>query len=112
MRKLIATFLGLAVVLMFARSAYPGDDLVDNPMYKFWGSFKPGSTSVYHEVTKHSGAEKASLPGGKEDKLISYKLLSVDDKKAVVQVVVVEQEFLGALESAPTKMIYPAKIKK
>jgi len=93
-------------------SAVAGDDLVENPIYKFWASFKPGSTSVYHEVTKHSGAAKAVLPGGKEDKLITYKLLSVDDKKVVVQINVVEQEFLGALESAPTKMIYPAKIKK
>src|SRR5205807_89715 len=45
-------------------------------------------------------------------KRITYKLLSVTPVNVVVQVVVREREFLGEIESAPTKVIYRPKIKK
>lgn len=111
MRKL-GQLTALGLMLMFAVSAFAGETLVDNPMYKFWASHKPGATSVYHEVTEYKGPEKAGLPSGREDKTVTYKLISIDDKKAVVQSNVLEKEFLGVLETAPSKMHYPAKIKK
>jgi hypothetical protein len=105
--------LGLAFVLTLATAASGQDDeMVTNPKYKFWASHKAGTTATYDEVTSYSGAEKDSVPGGKEAKTIVYKLLSVSKDKVVVQTTVSEQEYLGTVEHAPTKWTYPAKIRK
>jgi hypothetical protein len=88
------------------------DGLVDNPRFKFWASFKPGATSTYNEITKFHGPDKASVPGGVEHKTITYRLLSVSKDKAVVLTTVVEDDFLSTVESAPTRITYPAKVKK
>jgi hypothetical protein len=88
------------------------DEMVANPRYKFWASHKPGTTAVYHEVTKFTGSEKDSVPEGKDEKTIHYKLLSVSKDKVVVQTTVVEEEYLGTVEHAPTKLTFPAKVKK
>ena len=87
-------------------------DLVDNPRFKFWANFKPGATSTYTQTTKFHGAEKASVPGGVEQKTITYRLLSVSKDKVVVLTTVVEEDFLSTVESAPTRITYPAKVKK
>jgi hypothetical protein len=94
------------------RAADPADDLVDNPRFKFWASFKPGATSTYTQTTTFHGPEKASVPGGVERKTITYRLLSVGKDKAVVLTTVVEEDFLSTVESAPTRITYPAKVKK
>jgi hypothetical protein len=94
------------------RAAADGDELVDNPRFKFWANFKPGATSTYSEATKFHGPEKASLPGGVERKTITYRLLSVSKDKVVVLTTVVEEDFLSTVESAPTRITYPAKVKK
>jgi hypothetical protein len=99
---------GLAV----GRAADKGDEMVDNPKYKFWANSKPGATSTYTETTKFHGPEKANLPGGVDEKKITYRLLSVDKDKAVVLTTVVEEDFLQTVESAPTRITYPAKVKK
>ena len=85
---------------------------MDNPRFKFWANFKPGATSTYTQTTKFHGAEKATVPGGVEQKTITYRLLSVDKDKAVVLTTVVEEDFLSTVESAPTRITYPAKVKK
>jgi hypothetical protein len=94
------------------RAVDKGHDQVDNPRYRFWASFKPGATSTYTQTTKFHGPEKASAPGGVEKKTITYRLLSVDKDKAVVLTTVVEEDFLSTVESAPTRITYPAKVKK
>jgi hypothetical protein len=114
-RKLLSLFV-LGVLLSAGVStssrAGEGDDLVDNPRYKFWANFKPGASSTYTQMTKFSGPEKASLPGGIEAKTITYRLLSVNKDKVVILTTVVEDDFLSTVESAPTKITYPAKVKK
>jgi hypothetical protein len=107
---------GLMVVgvvsLMLAWPAYAQDDLVANPYYKFWAGAKPGATAVHIEKTKLTGPEGKLVPDGIDEKRIAYKLLEVDKDKAVVEMVVTEEDFLGYVQAAPTKYIYPAKIKK
>jgi len=111
MRGLLAAALGLALAISaFAQGEKDG--LVENPRYKHWANFKAGATSTYHEVTTFSGPEKESLPGGKDEKLVTYRLQNVNDARAVVVTTVVEEEFLGTVESAPTKLTYPAKVKQ
>src|SRR5262249_28377993 len=86
--------------------------MVENPKYKFWSGFKPGATSTYTEVTKYHGAEKATVPGGVESKTNTYRLLNTNKDRAVVLTTVVEEDFLSTVESAPTRITYPAKVKK
>src|SRR5262249_40510905 len=45
-------------------------------------------------------------------KTIHYKLLSVSKDKVVVQTTVVEEEYLGTVEHAPTRLTFPARVKK
>jgi hypothetical protein len=97
----------LAVVTGWAQ-----EDMVANPYYKFWAASKPGATATHIEHTKLSGPEGKLIPGGEDEKRITYKLLEVDDKHAIVQMVVTERDFLGYVQAAPTRYIYPAKVKK
>jgi hypothetical protein len=82
--------------------------MVDNPLYTAWANFKPGATATLSEHTTYSG-DTNPVPDQKE---ITYTLLSVSPDKVVVSAVVVEQDVLGTVESAPTKQTYPAKLKK
>src|SRR5262249_39978403 len=58
------------------------------------------------------GPEKATVPGGVEQKTITYRLQSANKDRAVVVTTVVEEDFLSTVESAPTRITYPAKVKK
>ena len=102
----------LAAGVGASRAVEAADELVENPKYKLWAGFKPGATSTYAQTTKLHGAEKASVPGGVERKTITYRLLSVSEDKVVVLTTVVEEDFLSTVESAPTRITYPAKVKK
>jgi len=88
------------------------EDMVENPFYKFWSSFKKGASSVYLERTKAGGPDSKTVQDGFEEKHIAYKLLDVTEKQVVVETVVTEREFFGQVQTAPTKQIYPAKITK
>jgi hypothetical protein len=107
------TLLALGILLLSIPLLAPAKDakekMMDNPMYGVWAKHKPGATATVIETTTFSGDEKNPLP---DKKVITYTLLSVSDAKAVVKAVVAEQELLGTVESAPTKHIYPAKLKK
>src|SRR5262249_44219505 len=107
MQALLATG---ALALLFPPVTAGGekDEMVDNPMYAAWAGFKPGATATVLEKTTYS-ADKSAIP---DEKMVSYTLLSVAADKVVVGAVVVEQELLGTVESAPTKHTYPAKLKK
>lgn len=98
--------------LLLTRAAWAQEDLVANPYYKFWAGSKPGSTAVHLERTKLSGPEGKLLPDGVDEKRIAYRLVSVNKDRAVVEQVVTEQDFLGYVQAAPTRSIYPARIKK
>jgi len=104
--------LGLVLSLVVVALAQDDKDMVENPKYKFWGGFKANATSTYVETTKFHGPEKENYPGGVDVKRVSYKLQSVNKDKAVVTTTVTEDDFLGSVESAPTKLHYPARIKK
>ncbi len=88
------------------------DEMVDNPLYRAWARFKPGSTAVLAEKTVFGEGRKPFLPEGADEKVITHKLLKVTPDHVVIQTIVTEQEFLGTVESAPTKTTYSAKIKK
>jgi hypothetical protein len=98
--------------LLLAASAAAQEDMVANPFYKFWAGSKPGATAVHLEQTKLSGPEGQAVPSGVDEKRIVYKVLEVTNDRAVVEMVVTEQDFLGYVQAAPTRYIYPAKLKK
>ena len=104
---LIGTFF-----LLMASTAWTGEEMVANPYYKFWAKSKPGSVAVHLEVTKLHGQQGKVVPDGTEEKRIAYKLIKVDEKSVVVEMVVTEEDFLGYIKAAPTQYIYPAKLKK
>jgi hypothetical protein len=95
--------------------AAPGsaqEEKVANPFYKFWAGSKPGATAVHLEVTKLGMGEGKAVPDGVDEKRITYKLVELNKDRAVVEMVVTEQDFLGYVQAAPTRYIYPAKLKK
>lgn len=86
---------------------------VENPYYKFWRDFKVGSTAICRETTKMANPDsKLWTPDGADEKRVAYKLIEADDKRVVVEMVVTEREFLGHFQAAPTRYIYPAKVRK
>ncbi len=102
-----------ATFLCFSVALSAGDDpLVDHPLYTHWANCKPGSTVTLIEKTVFDSPEKNQVPDGVDEKVVTRKLLSVNAKEVVVQTVVSERDFLGMIESAPTKTTYAAKIKK
>lgn len=111
-RALLAVGTILAFASLVAMQAAEGDEMVDNPHYKHWSKFKPGTTVTLLEKTVLSGPEKSEVPDGIDEKTITTKLLKVSPESVLVEVVVTEHEFLKDVESAPTKTIYPAKVKK
>jgi hypothetical protein len=107
----VAFFLCLAGVS--ARSEEKKEETVENPYYKFWSGSKVGSTAVSLETTKFGNADsKQWTPEGVSEKRITYKLVDVRPEHVVVEMVVTEREFLGFVQSAPTRYIYPAKVRK
>jgi hypothetical protein len=98
--------------LLTAPAAWAQEELAPNPYYKFWAGSKPGATAVHREQTKLSGPEGKLVPGGVDEKHIVYKLVEVNNDRAVVEQVVTEQDFLGYIQAAPTRCIYPARWKK
>jgi hypothetical protein len=107
---------GLAAVgvssLLVAATAWAQGEMVDNPYYKFWAGSKPGATAVHLEQTKLSGPDGKVVPDGVDGKRIAYKLVEVTKDRVVVEMVVTERDFLGFVQAAPTRYIYPAKLKK
>jgi hypothetical protein len=102
--------LGLAVSLA---AGFGGkEETTENPYYKHWASFKKGTTVVHTEKTTFGDDATDELPGGVDEKIVRYKLVSVSPKQVVVETVAREKEFLSTTESPPTKIIYPAKVNK
>src|SRR5262249_5999962 len=110
--RLSGSVLAVFVIVACAAISQAGDEMVEHPWYKHWASFKPGSTVTLVEKTTFSGPEQDQSPDGIDEKVVTRKLLSVTPEAVVVQTVVTERDFLGLIESAPTKTTYAAKIKK
>jgi hypothetical protein len=114
-QALRAAWVILAIFLttpFFAAQGADGDGMVPNPHYKYWANCKPGSTVTLSEKTVFSGADKELVPDGVDEKDITTKLLSVTPDHVVVEVAVVEHDFLSTIEPAPTKKKYPAQVTK
>jgi hypothetical protein len=107
-RALLVSGLLVASLPLAVTAGGKDDGMVDNPMYAAWAKFKPGATATVLEKTTYSG-DKNPVP---DQKVVTYTLLSVSPDKVVVRAVVVEEEVLGTVESAPSKHTYPAKLKK
>jgi hypothetical protein len=90
------------------------DDLVPNPRYKGWADFKPGATVIHKEKTRFPAGSPQNkyYPEGVDERDVTYKLVSVSPEKVVVETVVLDYELLSRIEAAPTKIIYPAKVKR
>src|SRR5262249_56588319 len=59
-----------------------------------------------------SGPSAAWAQDGTDVKTVTYKLVELNDEKAVVETRVTQEENFGYVESAPTRHIYPAKMSK
>ena len=107
----LAALTGLALATARAGDA---DDLVANPRYKGWAEFKPGATLTHKEKTRFpAGSPQGKYyPDGVDERDITYKLVSVSPDKAVVETVVLDYGLLSQVEAAPTRIIYPAKVKR
>jgi hypothetical protein len=100
------------LILLVGPAVSADEEMVPNPFYKFWAGTKPGAKATHMEKTKLSGAEAKVVPDGVDEKRITYKLVNVNDKRAIVEMLVTEEDFLGYVQAAPTRYIYPAKVKK
>jgi hypothetical protein len=112
LRWLLAAAALLLCVTTRPAGAEEKDEMVANPYYTFWSGFKKGCTAVHLETSKIAGPNGRLVPDGTDEKRIAYKLVEVGGDRVVVEMVVTERDFLGFVESAPTRYIYPAKVKK
>src|SRR5262245_12796500 len=81
------------------------DEMVDNPLYKGWASFKPGARATVIEKTKFSDSSV-------EEREVLYKLVEVTPRRVIVQTSVIERDLLSRIETSPSRIHYPAKVKK
>lgn len=91
------------LVLGFASAAF-ADEMIDNPMYKQWAKYKPGTF-----VTMKSTSEMA---GTKTESTVTTTLKSVTPEKIVVTMEVVSKMGDQEYKMPAQEMEYPAKIKK
>jgi hypothetical protein len=116
-KRLLALGVLAALSLLPGRAGLAGEDkksgeMADNPRYKAWANFKPGATVTHREETKYNNPDTAKLvPSGIEKRDVTYKLVSINKSRAIVETVVVDYNFLSTVQSAPTRTRYPAKVK-
>jgi hypothetical protein len=104
---------GLLGLFVSLAAGFGGDaETTENPYYKHWASFKKGTTVVLIEKTTFGDDATDELPGGIDEKVVRYKLVSVSPKMVVVESVTLDREFLKTTESGPTKIFYPANVNK
>src|SRR5262249_9755288 len=81
------------------------DERVDNPRDKGWAKFKPGARVTVIEKTTLGDSSV-------EEREVVYKLAEITPKRAVVETSVIERDLLSRIETSPTRIHYPAKVKK
>src|SRR5271166_4491813 len=112
MSRCLCGLSAVGILFLLASTSWAEDEMVANPYYKFWAGSKPGDNAVHLEQTKLSGPEGKLVPGGVDEKRIAYKVVEVDKDRVVVEMVVTERDFLGYVQAAPTRHIFPAKLRK
>jgi hypothetical protein len=92
----------------------PAGEMVDNPIYKHWAAFKAGATVTMRERVKFPAQSEEGIryPEGTLVKDTTYKLLSVNPQRVVVEVTEAEHGRGSLQENAPFKITYYAKVKK
>ena len=110
MRKLMPCTLAATAILMIYALAQgiakdDKEEMVDNPYYKGWMGFKPGSKVILQEKTVYGD-------GGTEERTLEYRLTAIDAERVTVRTAVIERELLSLIETAPTKIYYPVKVSK
>jgi hypothetical protein len=116
MRRVLS--LALAVTFVIGAMDKAGraaqDEMVPNPPYKHWSAFKVGTTVTQKERIKFAkGSEEHEFyVGGVQEKDITYTLLEVTPEKAIVQVIFTEYGAGSITELAPSKITFPATVKK
>jgi len=111
LRSTFAAALGLALLVPAAaraaadaeKPAKPAEEMVENPAYKAWAAYKPGTTVVL-ESTTDAGAQKLKME-------MTQKLLEVSKDKAVVEVTT-KLDLPGVPPQPAQKQTIPAKVKK
>jgi hypothetical protein len=114
LRRFLPALAALGCLALATASAGDADEVVANPRYKGWADFKPGATITHKEKTRFpAGSPQGKYyPEGVEERDVTYKLVSVSPDRVVVETIVVDYELLSQVESAPTRITYPAKVKK
>src|SRR5262245_11871669 len=114
LRRFLPALAALTCLALATAWGADADDLVPNPRYKGWADFKPGATVTHKEKTRFpAGSPQGKYyPEGVDERDVTYKLVSVSPDKVVVETVVLDYELLSQVEAAPTKIIYPAKVKR
>jgi len=116
MRRILNLMMAAILLLGAMESAVRAadDEMVTNPPYKHWSAFKVGTTVTQKEHVRFakSSDEADYYPGGVREKDATYTLLEVTPEKAVVQLTIVEYGHGSTTELAPSKITYPAKVKK
>jgi hypothetical protein len=114
LRRFLPALAALTCLALATARAADADELVANPRYKGWTEFKPGATITHKEKTRFpAGSPQGKYyPDGVDERDVVYKLVSVTPEKIVVETVVTDYELLSQVEAAPTKITYPAKVKK
>jgi len=114
LRRFLPALAALTCLALATARGADADDLVTNPRYKGWANFKPGATITHKEKTRFPTGSPSGkyYPDGVDERDISYKLVSVTPEKIVVETVVTDYELLSQVEAAPTRIIYPAKVKR
>jgi hypothetical protein len=114
LRRFLPALAALTCLALTTARAADADDLVTNPRYKGWADFKPGATVTHKEKTRFPAGspEGKFYPTGIDERDVTYKLVSVSPDKVVIETVVLDYELLSQVEAAPTRIIYPAKVKR
>ena len=114
LRRFLPTLAAMTCLALAMARAGHAEDMVTNPRYKGWAAFKPGATVTHKEKTRFPAGSPLGeyYPEGFDERDITYKLVSVSPDKVVVETVVLDYELLSQVEAAPTRIIYPAKVKR
>src|SRR5262249_55062514 len=114
LRRFLPALAALTCLALATAWGADPDELVANPRYKGWADFKPGATVTHKEKTRFpvGSPQGKYYPEGVDERDITYKLVSVSPDKVVVETVVLDYELLSQVQAAPTRIIYPAKVKR
>ncbi len=108
MNKLAKVCCGTALLFGLATSGARADEKVDNPTYKHWAQFKPGSFSVL-ETSQTITAAGTVI---KTETTLTTTLKELSPEKAVVEMQFVTVTSGREIKMPPQKMEIPAKFTK